>query len=71
MLGMLQVITYLLCTYLIFKGEGIKGPVVFEKLHLTTGLRKGRKTNITVLFVNLSTLAVLFRKPTTLADIHE
>ena len=46
--------------------------VVFEecpKLHLTTGLRKGGKANKNALLLNCSTLAFLFRKPTTLAKM--
>ena len=51
---------------------GEKGTVLFEecpKLHLTTGLRKGQKTNKNALLLNLSTLAFSFRKPKTSAEI--
>jgi hypothetical protein len=39
------------------------------KLHLTTGLHKGHVANKNALSLGESTLAFLFRKPTTLAKM--
>lgn len=54
----------------VFVKEGYKGPVLLgecPKLHLTTGLRKGREANKNAILLNLSTLAFLFRKATPLS----